>query len=355
VTAPLPAGATTGGLNAVSCTSASNCFAVGGYARSSLIAQKTLIVRWNGKKWLVVASPNPNGGTRVELSGVSCASPTMCFAVGTYTVSTTYLTLVERWNGTTWRIVASPEYDGATDSRLAAVSCPSATACFAVGSFKDAQGPPRKTLIERWNGSAWTISQHPKLVGGNRYLYGVSCPSTTSCFAVGRLYTDSDCEPELDCDATTLVEQWNGRYWAVAASPNGSGAFQSTLAGVSCASATSCVAVGTQYPDPPSSWRMLTERWNGRHWAVVPGAFPAGVTRSSLYGVSCASPTTCFAGGDYQQPGSDRTIVDRYNGTSWSIAYRPSLSGVLRGVSCTSATSCVAVGGRVIQRLGTAA
>jgi hypothetical protein len=87
----------------------------------------------------------------------------------------------------------------------------------------------------------------------------------------------------------------------------------------------------------------------------VPGAFPAGVTRSSLYGVSCASPTTCFAGGDYQQPGSDRTIVDRYNGTSWSIAYRPSLSGVLRGVSCTSATSCVAVGGRVIQRLGTAA
>jgi hypothetical protein len=162
---------------------------------------------------------------------------------------------------------------------------------------------------------------------------------------------DLSCEPELDCSATTLVEQWNGKHWAVVASPNGPfPAFQSTLGGVACASATSCVAVGTA--SPHGTWgKMLTERWNGKQWTIVSAAAPAGVVGSELYGVSCSSPTSCFAAGAYQTSSGSRSIVERYNGTKWSIAYRLAGAGTLRGVSCTSATSCVAVGGTSIQQL----
>ena len=98
---------------------------------------------------------------------------------------------------------------------------------------------------------------------------------------------------------------------------------------------------------------MLTERWNGKHWSVVPGANPGRILGSSLYGVSCLSSTNCFAAGSYLQTGDrSSTLVDHYNGTSWSIAYRPNIPGMLAGASCTSATSCVAVGGTSIQRLG---
>jgi hypothetical protein len=264
-------------------------------------------------------------------------------------------TLVERWDGKSWAIVSSPNPARAR-SQLAAVSCPSVTYCVAVGWFQDTSGP-RKTLIERWNGKSWAIVAHPKLTGGHRYLYGVSCASTTSCFAVGTHSVtgggDLSCEPELDCSAFTLVEQWNGNHWAVVTSPNGPfPASQSKLAAVSCASATSCVAVGTA--SPRGNWgKMLTERWNGKRWSVVAAAIPAGVIGSALNGVSCPSPTSCFAGGAYMpSAGGNRTIVDRYNGSSWSIAFRPGLTGQLAAVSCTSATSCVAVGGTSIERLG---
>ena len=178
----------------------------------------------------------------------------------------------------------------------------------------------------------------------------------TSCFAVGTHSVtgggDLSCEPELDCSATTLVEQWNGTHWTVVTSPNGPfPAFQSASSGVSCTSATSCIAVGTAAPR--GTWgKMLTERWNGKHWSIVAAAVPTGVTGSELFGVSCTSTTSCFVAGAYQTPSGGRTIVERFNGTRWSIACRPNISGTLRGVSCTSATSCVAVGGTSIQRLG---
>ena len=245
VTSPLPAAAIGGGLAGVSCSSATNCFAVGDYTQTS---RKTLIVRRNGRKWSVIASPNPKGATSSLLSGVSCPTATTCFAAGT----SNNRALLERWNGKTWTVVSGPQPSGVRNSRLSGVSCPNAATCFAVGTFRDVEGP-QKTLIERWNGTGWTIVAHPKLTGGNRYLYGVSCATATSCFAVGTHSVtgggELSCEPELDCSASTLIEQWNGRHWELVASPNGKfPAFQSSLTGVSCVSATSCVAVGTASP-----------------------------------------------------------------------------------------------------------
>src|SRR5262249_34026564 len=68
---PLPSGATTGTLRAVSCTSATACTAVGG-AGTSDFADQPLAVRWNGTSWTVQTVPNPSGEFEVSFDGVSC-------------------------------------------------------------------------------------------------------------------------------------------------------------------------------------------------------------------------------------------------------------------------------------------
>ena len=350
VTAPLPAGATSGELVGVSCPTSTTCFAVGDSSRGTI---KTLVVRRNAgsSSWSVVASPSPSGASSSRLAGIACPTSTACFAVG----QSAGHALVDRWNGKVWTIVEVPQPSEVRTSGLNGVACPGVTSCFAVGQFQDRSGP-QKTLIERWNGTTWTIVSHPKLSGGNRYLFAVACGTSTSCFAVGTHSVtgggELSCEPELDCSATTLVEQWNGKHWTVVASPNGPyPALQSTLTGLSCASATSCVVVGVA--TPRGTWgTMLTERWNGKQWTIGSAAIPAGAVGSELYGVSCSTSTSCFAAGAYQTSTGARTIVDHYNGSQWSIARRPGVSGALRGVSCVSATTCVAVGGRSIQQLG---
>jgi len=62
----------------------------------------------------------------------------------------------------------------ANESTLNDVSCVSASSCKAVGYFGN------NTLVESWNGSAWSIVRSPDL-GTNSTLDGVSCVSASSC------------------------------------------------------------------------------------------------------------------------------------------------------------------------------
>src|ERR1700677_2944311 len=66
-----------------------------------------------GPTWSIQPTPDPAGG--VVLSGVSCISTQACIAVGHYTKTrsgsskSVYVTLAERWNGTTWSIQTTPD------------------------------------------------------------------------------------------------------------------------------------------------------------------------------------------------------------------------------------------------------
>jgi hypothetical protein len=164
----------------MTCTSATNCIAVGG---SSARAFNALIERWNGTRWSIVTSPQASGSDYRLLSAVSCTSASNCTAVGAeyrYTPDV-FETLVERWNGATWNTVASPNPPGANYSALAAISCTSATNCFAVGE-SNTSAPT--TLIEHWSGTAWKLVASPT-PHGHADLTAVSCTTTTDCMAVG--------------------------------------------------------------------------------------------------------------------------------------------------------------------------
>src|SRR5436190_7774794 len=72
--------------------------------------------------WRTVASPSRQGDN--GLSAVSCSSPTFCVAVGTYVAPKSGpKTLVERWDGQRWSILASPNATDPFGSQLNGVSC----------------------------------------------------------------------------------------------------------------------------------------------------------------------------------------------------------------------------------------
>jgi hypothetical protein len=116
------------------------------------------------------------------------------------------------------------------------------------------------------------------------------------------------------------------------------------LLAVSCTAATACTAVGSY--GPSNNPRTLIERWNGSSWAVQGSPNPS--TFSELEGVACASSTSCVAVGDFVDGTGYVTLAEGWNGTAWTVQPGASLGGGsdghLTGVSCTSSTACTAVG-----------
>jgi hypothetical protein len=291
--------------------------------------------------WAVETSPNtgPNGGS---LAGVSCVSHTSCQAVGYYIdPNGRPATLIESWNGNSWTITPSP--NGASYSALRGVSCVSATSCMAVGQDEGND----LTLVESWNGSAWTITPSPNgvgsFVGGGSDLRGVSCVSATSCQAVGYYGPAGPITDPSNIDKT-LVESWNGSAWTITPSPNIASnpnwINSDVLNAVSCVSATSCQAVG--YSNDSHNSHTFTESWNGTAWTISPSA-----DYGPLFSVSCVSASSCMAVGNYvNASGYPQTLIESWNGSAWTISpsVNPETFDYLYGVSCTSATSCTAVG-----------
>ena len=269
---------------------------MGTYAKTGV--EQTLVENWNGTTWTIATSPNSGTGSNI-LTGVACTSSTSCIAVGYYfNISSIAQTLVESWNGTAWTISTSPNQSSSANS-LAGVSCTSSTACTAVG-VSVSPTSIAQTLIERWNGTAWSISSSPNPSGTSNELNGVKCTSSTGCIAVGDYYNASNVDQ-------TLVEGWNGSTWAVVASPD-QGTMQNYLGGIACASATSCVAVGF-FRNPSSVPQTLVESWNGSTWAIV--ASPdQGSGSNLLSSVACTSSTSCTAVGAYTSGGSSQTLVE---------------------------------------------
>jgi hypothetical protein len=342
--APVPAGAVDSppltALNGVSCADATTCVAVGTRVISAL--NKTLVKSWNGTSWSVVASPNPPGKTIAILNAVNCSSTTSCVAVGTYSTKSWSRTLIEQWNGTAWSIAASPNPPGQTLAVLSGVTCASSTSCVAVGNYSTKSWS--RTLIERWNGTTWAIAASPNPHGLNfAALDSLACPSSTSCIAVGNYSTKSW--------SRTLLEQWNGTSWAIVASPNPPGLNFAIVDSISCPDATTCHAVGLFTTGTRT--KTLVERWNGSRWSIVasPNPVPGVLEFAGLGAVACAGTADCYAVGFAVTTtgAGSRALIEHWNGTTWLIDPGPIPSGTLAfpallGVACASSANCHAVG-----------
>src|SRR6266566_86126 len=312
--------------------------AVAGWAAACLAAAAAILIgasaapaTASGQGWSVTPSPNPRVPTG-QLFWVSCPTADSCMAVGTYVkTSGEGVNLAEQWNGTSWRILPTPNPSGIALSGLFGVTCTAPSACTAVGASTTTTGAVR-AVAERWNGGTWSLQPTPTPAGGGA-LNSVSCTSPSACTAVGGR-----------ADGTTLAERWNGTRWSIqpTTDPSQGGA---TLSGVSCMSASACTAVGGSNAFTPNAG-TLAERWNGTGWSIQPTPTPAGAQFAFLNSVSCASSSACTAAGAYfNSSGTPQTLAEHWNGASWHRQATPNQGpSLLIALACTSAAACTAVG-----------
>jgi hypothetical protein len=302
------AAATNTWLGAIACTSTTNCLAVGNSTNSGY-GGKAYAARMTGGTWSTVVIPA--GGTKAGLSDVACTAADNCLAVGSYRGGTGPRPLAMRWNGQKWTILAVPLPAGLSGGHLSGVDCATPSKCFAVGGSDDQQGP-NAVIIERWNGTRWVVDRHFTTPGGvSPELSDVTCPTTTGCRAVGN---------DGSAFARTLAVAWNGTAWSIEASTNRKSDEENYLRAVTCWTAHDCFAVGGSLESHAGPGHTLTERRHGTTWSLIasPNKDPQ---YNVVVGVDCIGPKRCFAVGTSNS--SSPVIILQWNGTRWANVRTP--------------------------------
>ena len=328
-------------LGGVACSSKSNCTAVGYYVDGSE-DDWVLAMGFNGAKWSIQPAPTPPvaAGGVIESAALACPSRTACMAAGSYDAeSSDVLPFAELRDGGRWRLQLLPVPKPGDDVFINGISCASRMACTLVGS---SDGGPnshtRAPLAERWNGKSWSIQRVPRPPAGAE-LKGVACASRDACTAVGDVKTPG----RRSAFERALVESWNGKRWSTEQAPRLSGAGDSELDGVTCPSPTSCIAVGFSDSDTTNIRTGVIERSDGARWSIAARPTPRCPKKvlcpplsDAFLSISCASRTVCTAVGD---------AIDRWDGSRWSMQRARTPGGwPFVSASCPTATVCTAVG-----------
>ena len=303
------AAATDTWLAGIACTSATSCMAVGSSTSSGDHGGKAYAVRLAGNTWSAVAIPS--GGPEAGLSDVTCTAANNCFAVGSYKGSAGTKPLAMRWNGQKWTVLAVALPAGFSGGHLSGVDCASPSKCFAVGSIIE-QTAPNPAIIERWNGTKWVNDRRFTPHGGvYPELSDVTCPTATRCRAVGN---------DGSAFARTLAVAWNGTAWSVQASANRKSDEENYLSAVTCWNESDCFAVGVSLESHAGPGHTLTERRHGVTWSLVasPDKDPQW---NDLFGVDCIGADRCFAVGTSNA--ASPVIILRWNGTHWTKVLPP--------------------------------
>jgi hypothetical protein len=154
---------------------------------------------------------------------------------------------VQTWNGTAWTV-----QPGSGGAGWAALSCASANACLA------ARADPTAAIADSWDGIPWTALPLPQLQldSVNPFYSAVSCSAVNACTIVMNTAITSQFTSSLEA----VAFRWDGANWSAPPLPS---PFQSggpVLNGVSCASATACIAVGQRtiiIPDGNPKYALL--------------------------------------------------------------------------------------------------
>jgi hypothetical protein len=155
------------------------------------VVQVTTDSSWSGE----AATPLPTANTgSAKLYGVDCATSASCVGVGTYyTTGSVTEGLIDYGSGTTYTPQEAPLPSNKNTTNpigdLQEISCGSAGACVAAGSYQDDSDDGQGLLETESDGGgtpAWVASS-PQTPGSGTFLglYGISCFGTYGCVAVG--------------------------------------------------------------------------------------------------------------------------------------------------------------------------
>ncbi|MGH3153243.1 MAG: serine/threonine-protein kinase, partial [Streptosporangiaceae bacterium] len=204
-----------------------------------------------GATWTAAEGSLPGGGVSGGFAAMTCPSTSACVAVGVFTDSSgDGRAMVETGLGSSWTDAPLPLPSGGSDPILGGVACPSASECVAVGEYSDTSGHQHGLLLTG-SRSSWTATEAPLPANASApadpdtapvNLYSVACASTSHCTAVG-LYTDSSGHQQ------GLLLTGSGSSWTATEAPLPAGTDLNyypyvSMVAVTCPSVTQCVAVG---------------------------------------------------------------------------------------------------------------
>jgi hypothetical protein len=170
---------------------------------------RTLVERWQGRAWRTVPSPDrPSGGS--FLNAVVAVSASDAWAVGlSRSPGGPARTLIMHWDGRRWVMTASPNA-GPGDNFLVSVAAASARDVWAVG-YRDAGGVYR-SLAEHWDGHRWTVARLPRVGGPGNGLNAVDVAASGVVWAVGG-------SAPARGPSQPLVLRLDGRSWSSVTAP----------------------------------------------------------------------------------------------------------------------------------------
>lgn len=324
-------------LQAISASSSNDVYAVG-YYNSGAAAIQSLIERWDGASWSTVSHPI-TGTSSNQLYGVAAIAPDNVWAVGYYRNGTVDQTLTLHYDGTSWTIVPSPN-TGTTNNHLVAVSGTSLSDVWAVGDYSGTSNTQPLTM--HYDGTSWTLLPTPNIPNSTYVnLKGATSVAPNDAWAAGS-YGRADTG-----GASTLILHWDGSTWAISPSVNASGNFNSLLA-VDAIASNDIWAAGNTNPNPGGSGnqvRTLMEHWDGTSWTLASGPNP-GTASNFINAVSATAANDVWVAGSYSS-GTSRTLIEHWDGAQWSVSPSPNVDATfhsLYGVVGISANEAWAAG-----------
>lgn len=351
-------------ITAVSCPKAGQCAAAGVY-EDRLGHEQVFVVDERNGRWETAAEvPGTaalNKGGEDLIETVSCASAGNCSAGGGYSERNSYQAFVVseqngRW-GSAAEVPGSAALNKGGDATINSVSCASAGNCSAAGSYLAHQSDRQALVVTERNGHWGPAIEAPGSAslnrGGNAQLWSVSCPSAGNCAAAG-FYENGSAQTEA-----LVLSAKNGR-WGLAAEVPGSAALNvggdARLSSVSCSVPGSCSAAGEYRALGGAEEALVVTERNG-HWGPAIEAPGSGALNTGgvaeVQSVSCTAPGDCGAGGYYvgSAAAGEAFVLTETNGR-WGAATELPGSATLNvggtaqvaSVSCAKAGACAAGG-----------
>ena len=305
-TAVIPPGKGPRTLRGVAVIATNDVWAVGTRLRKRSrrrSVDKTLALHWDGKSWTTVQTPNV-GEFGSSLAAVDATTPGDVWAVGHYlTEKGKSKALTLHYDGSAWRYVLSPNPKHTSRSLDGVAAVSFGTDAWAVGSTARGNGEPRP-LVQRWDGSDWTKVDTPEPAGTSSLSDVDNNVFDRSIFAVGT--------EDLDAASSGFSLHLDDEGWTLAPIAPTGGTFE-TLAGVdardqvfavgSYLDATGWHALVQTYSSNSDSWSQSPAQDQG-----MAGTYLKDVSTFSLSGFAVGSYANPDAGSF--TPGS-HTLIEK--------------------------------------------
>ena len=282
-------------LLGVTTLSDSRAWAVG-YSADDRGQGRTLVERWNGSTWNRVSTPN-HRGEHNELNDVEVAPNGDVWAVG-HRSRLSMEAIVLRYNGSDWKLVRSPS-PGVELTEFSAVDVTPNGTVYAVGSRWD-RDRVYHSVIARRRAGRWKVI--PKV--GGTLLHDVVAVGNRNVWAVGQRVKDGV--------SRTFILHYDGERWTSVPSPNVNQRFH-ILRGVTAVGSHDLWAVGSYFGDRRRTQPLILH-FDGSRWTVAD--VPDVAEDADLYAVSAAASDDAVAVG--QGGGTDPRVILEWDGTTWT-------------------------------------